>query len=276
MKQRIITAAVGLALLLVVLFFFNTWIFNFAVALIAGVAVFELLQSAGIIKNRLLSAAALVFAVLVPFFRTPGFNLLGRASVLLYILALFVILLYRHETLKFEQVAITFTSSLLVPFSFSCLIYMRDQFERDGLFYVLLVFAGAWFADAGGYFVGRIFGKHKLSPKISPNKTIEGAVGGVLFDVVFYLLMGLCYWLYQKQMGVLVEIHYIQLGILGAVTAVIGMIGDLSASAVKRQYGVKDFGTIFPGHGGVMDRFDSVLFVAPFLYIALQILTLVS
>lgn len=88
--------------------------------------------------------------------------------------------------------------------------------------------------------------------------------------------MGLCYYFYQRQMGTAVEIHYLQLGLLGAVSAVISILGDLSASLVKRQCGVKDFGTIFPGHGGVMDRFDSVLFVAPFLYVALQAVTLVS
>ena len=275
MKQRLITAAVGLALLLVVLFFFNTWIFNIAVAFIIGLAVFELLQSTGILSNRTLSAAVLLFSVLVPFFRTPGFNLLGKLAVPVYLLVLFVILLRCHETMKTEHLCVAFTVSVLVPFSFSCLIYLRNQFERDGLFYVLLVFAGAWFADAGGYFVGRLCGKHKLSPKISPNKTIEGAVGGVLFNIVFYLLLGFGYWFYQKQTGQAVEVRYILLGLFGAAAAAISILGDLSASAVKRQYGLKDFGSIFPGHGGVMDRFDSVLFVAPFLYAALQLLTLI-
>ncbi len=276
MKQRIFTAVVGLTLLLVVLFFFDTWFFNAAIALLSGIAVFEIFQAAGYLKNRPLSVLCFVFVLLVPFFRTPGFNLVSRVVILVYVLGLFAIMLYQHETTRFDTIGTVFTVSVLVPFALSSMIYMRDQFDRDGLFYIMLVFAGAWFADAGGYFIGRFFGRHKLAPKVSPHKTVEGAVGGVLFNIIFFLLMGLGYYFYQRQMGTAVEIHYLQLGLLGAVSAVISILGDLSASLVKRQCGVKDFGTIFPGHGGVMDRFDSVLFVAPFLYVALQAVTLVS
>lgn len=276
MKQRIITAAVGLALLLIVLLFLNTPIFNIAVALLACMAVFEILSSAKYVSHKLLTAACLLFAAGVPFFRMPGFNLFGRISVLVYAVVLFLLLLAEHATLRFEQIGVVFTASVLIPFSFSTMLYMRDQFPRDGLFFVMLVFAGAWFADAGGYFIGRFFGKHKLAPKISPHKTIEGSIGGVLFNVFFFLVMGICYSWYMKAQGTPVQVHYLAMGVLAVLTALIGMIGDLSASVIKRQCGVKDFGTIMPGHGGVMDRFDSVLFVSPFLYVALQFVTLIS
>lgn len=276
MKQRLLTAAIGLTLLLVIMFFFHTWIFNIAIALVAGIAVWELLQAAGYSKNKLLSALSLLFAVLVPFFRTPKFNLVSLIGVLLYLLGLFTIMLYQHETIRFEEIGTVFMISLLVPFSLSTMIYIRDQFARDGLFFVLLAIGGGWLADAGGYFIGRFFGKHKLAPKISPNKTVEGAIGGVVFNVVFFMLLGLIYYLCQMQAGITVEVHYIRIGLLGAVFSVISMLGDLSASLVKRQCGVKDFGAIFPGHGGVMDRFDSVLFVAPCMYVALQLVTLIG
>lgn len=276
MKQRILTAVIGIALLLVVLFFFDTWIFNIAVSLVSAVAVYEILQAAKYDKNKLLVVVCLLFVLLVPFFRTPGFNLMSRIAILVYILLLFGIMLYRHQTVRFEQIGVAFMASVLIPFSLSSMIYMRDQFARDGLFYIMLVFAGAWMTDTGGYFIGRFFGKHKLSPTVSPNKTVEGAVGGIVFCVGFYLLMGLCYDLFMKSQGTAVEIHYLQMGLLAIPIALIGMLGDLAASLVKRQCGVKDFGTIFPGHGGVMDRFDSILFVAPALYVALQFLTLVS
>lgn len=276
MKQRLLTAAIGLTLLLVIMFFFHTWIFNIAIALVAGIAVWELLQAAGYSKNKLLSALSLLFAVLVPFFRTPKFNLVSLIGVLLYLLGLFTIMLYQHETIRFEEIGTVFMISLLVPFSLSTMIYIRDQFARDGLFFVLLAIGGGWLADAGGYFIGRFFGKHKLAPKISPNKTVEGAIGGVVFNVVFFMLLGLIYYLCQMLAGVTVEVHYIRIGLLGAVFSVISMLGDLSASLVKRQCGVKDFGAIFPGHGGVMDRFDSVLFVAPCMYVALQLVTLIG
>ena len=276
MKQRIITAAVGLALLLIVLLFFNTLIFNAAVSLLACMAALEILVSAKYASHKLLTAACLLFVAAVPFFRMPGFNLFGRITVLVYLVILFLFLLAEHETLRFEQIGVIFTTSILIPFSFSTLLYIRDQFSRDGLFFVMLVFAGAWFADAGGYFIGRFFGKHKLAPKISPHKTVEGAVGGILFNVFFFLVMGLCYAWYMRAVGTPVTVHYLTMGLLAVPTALIGMLGDLSASMIKRQCGVKDFGTIMPGHGGVMDRFDSVLFVSPFLYVALQFVTLIS
>ncbi len=277
MKQRILTAVIGISLLLVVLFFYQTWVFSAALALVAAVAVFEVLQAAKLTRYRLLTTACLLFSALVPFFRTPGFNLLGQIAVLLFLLALFAILLYRHETLRYEQIGVAFAASVLIPFSFSTMIYIRDRFAHpDGLFFILLVFAGAWFTDSGGYFIGRFFGKHKLAPKISPHKTVEGAVGGVVFCVGFYLLMGICYYFYRQHFGPAVTIHYLQLGILALVIAPISMLGDLAASMIKRQCGIKDFGSVFPGHGGVMDRFDSILFVSPALYVALQFMTLVS
>jgi len=276
MKQRLLTAAVGLSVLCLIFFFFGTWFFNFAIGLISALAVFEVLKTTECHKHRLLTGVSLVFALLVPFFRTPGFNLFGRIAVAGYLLVLFGVLLLQHETIRFEKAAVTFMASLLIPFSMSTMIYMRDQFPRDGLFFSLLVFAGAWAADTGGYFIGRFFGKHKLAPKISPKKTVEGAIGGVVFNIAFFLLMGLGYFFCQQQMGASVEIHYIQMGIAGVILALIGMLGDLAASLVKRQCGVKDYGSIFPGHGGIMDRFDSVLFVAPCLYVLLQFMTLVS
>ena len=276
MKQRILTAVVGLILLLVVLLFFSTPIFNVAVSLVACIAALEILMSAKYLSHKRLTAACLVFVATVPFFRMPGFNLFGRIMVLVYLIVLFLLLLAEHETLRFEQVGVVFTTSILIPFSFSTLLYIRDQFPRDGLFLVMLVFAGAWFADAGGYFVGRFFGKHKLAPKISPNKTVEGAIGGILFNIIFFLLMGFCYACYMEAAGTPVTVHYLALGLLAVPTAFVGMVGDLSASMIKRQCGVKDFGTIMPGHGGVMDRFDSVLFVSPFLYVTLQFVTLIS
>lgn len=276
MKQRLLTSAVGLVLLFVVLFCFHTWIFHIAISLVAGLAVLEVLQTIGYTKHKMLVTISLVFTFAVSFFRVPSFYVVSRLVILGYLIALFGLLLRRHETIRFEEIGVTFAVSLLIPFALSSLIYIRDEFPQDGLFFVMLVFAGAWFADAGGYFIGRFFGKHKLSPTISPKKTVEGAIGGIAFNLVFFLLMGICYYFYQKAMGVTVVVYYWQLALLGVILAVVGMLGDLSASLIKRQCGVKDFGTIFPGHGGVMDRFDSVLFVAPCLYVLLQIMPLVG
>ncbi len=276
MKQRLLTAAIGLVVLLAVLFLFNTWVLHIAVALFSAIAVYEVMKSAGYQQNKLLVVFCLIFTIFVPFFRTPGFNLVSRIAILAFLIGLFVILLYQHKKVRFEAIGVAFAASILIPFSLSTMIYMRDQFPKDGLFFAMLVFAGAWFADAGGYFIGRFFGKHKLAPNVSPKKTVEGAVGGVAFNLIFFLLLGFGYALYRNHIGDPVQIHYVRIGLLGMLLALVGMLGDLSASVIKRQCGVKDFGNLFPGHGGVMDRFDSVLFVAPCLYVLLQIMTPIS
>jgi phosphatidate cytidylyltransferase len=132
----------------------------------------------------------------------------------------------------------------------------------DGKYLYLLVFIGAWVCDTFAYFTGRFFGKHKLIPEISPKKTIEGAIGGIVFTAVAF---GIYFLILDKCFNY--KLNPIALIILGIVVAVISQIGDLIASAIKRQYEIKDYGFIFPGHGGVLDRFDSVMLVAPTVYV---------
>ena len=124
-------------------------------------------------------------------------------------------------------------------------------------------------ADTGGYFVGRFLGKHKLAPTISPKKTVEGFIGGIVVDIVSLIAAGLIYETWFA--GGDIKVNYVLLGIMGAVTAVMGTLGDLSASFIKRSCDVKDFGNIMPGHGGVLDRFDSVMLVAPTVYIFVEV-----
>jgi phosphatidate cytidylyltransferase len=138
----------------------------------------------------------------------------------------------------------------------------------NGLYNVILCLIGAWLGDSGAYFVGRKFGKHQLSPKISPKKTVEGAVGGVVTVAVIFILFTYAYQLFcihVRPGAVVLHPNYLLITILGIICGILGIIGDLSASIIKRSAGIKDFGNIMPGHGGLMDRFDSVLFVAPFM-----------
>jgi phosphatidate cytidylyltransferase len=160
-----------------------------------------------------------------------------------------------------------FALFLYVVGCFSTVVNIR--YAENGEYYYLLIFIGAWVSDTFAYFTGRFLGKHKLIPAISPKKTIEGAIGGVVFDMGAFALYGLILRSFFNF-----EISYIYLIIMGAVVAVVSQIGDLLASAIKRQYEVKDYGFIFPGHGGVLDRFDSVMLVSPFLYILISILNI--
>jgi len=144
----------------------------------------------------------------------------------------------------------------------------------------LLALFCAWFSDTGAYFTGRAFGKHKLCPEISPKKTVEGAIGGLLGGVigmtVFKLVadsMAHTLTVYPPiEMAAGPQISWGAVFALGIIGSTISQIGDLSFSVIKREFGVKDYGNLLPGHGGILDRFDSVTFVAPFVWLALQLL----
>ena len=130
-----------------------------------------------------------------------------------------------------------------------------------GVYLYGLIFIGAWMTDTGAYFVGVLFGKHKLIPKVSPKKTIEGAFGGILGCIVGFVLYG---FIIQSICDV--KVNYVAMIVVATVISVVSQFGDLVASYIKREREIKDFGFIFPGHGGVLDRFDSIIAVAPTIY----------
>jgi phosphatidate cytidylyltransferase len=167
-------------------------------------------------------------------------------------------------------------SSLLITFAMSSLIELKDSNKEHGLFLLLLSLCGAWLADTGAYFVGTLMGKHKLCPNISPKKTVEGLIGGTITNGILFIGIGLLYSFIKSKNGVDIEINYIFIAILGMLCSLLGLLGDLSASLVKRQCNIKDYGNIMPGHGGALDRFDSVLFVVPFMSLATQYITLIQ
>lgn len=270
MKQRLITAAVGIALLLGLLFFFETPIYNLAMSILSAVAVYELLLATKYIQNKVLTVASILFAAAVPFLRMSIIRGYSILFLLLFLLILFGVLLFGHEKVRLEQIGLIFFVSIVFPFALTSFVYIRDQFGLyQGLYYTLLIYACAWGADAGAYFIGRFFGKKKLAPKISPNKTVEGFWGGFLGSALLIGLVTLAFHLCLPEMQLTLS------GILALIGAWIGgtllsVFGDLSASIMKRQCSIKDFGNIIPGHGGVVDRFDSIFFVAPFFYALLQ------
>ena len=144
-----------------------------------------------------------------------------------------------------------------------------DMYGYDAIYFILLILCFAWGGDTCAYFAGRAFGKHKLAPVVSPNKTVEGAIGGVIGSVVIGLLATIIYSALSGRFASLTVAvtarHYIIIAAMGAVASVLGILGDLFASAVNRQVGI-----IFPGHGGILDRFDSVMFIAPLVSIVVR------
>lgn len=272
MKTRIITAAIGIPALLLVIFLPWSIVFSCAVACISAVSVYEVLKIANVWQHRHLAISAVVFSAVAPFF-----NRIPSALVMLlcmaYVVVLMLTYLKEHQTITFEKVGLAFFASMYIAISLSCASYLRSMNDH-GLFYLMLAFGIAWFADSGAYFVGVFFGKHKLCPAISPKKTVEGFVGGLASSIVLSLLLT---WIYDAAFLKHVDnVSYGTVLLLAFVGALLSVIGDLFASLIKRQYDVKDFGNFFPGHGGMMDRFDSLLPVFLMVYFTVSYLPIIS
>lgn len=256
MKTRIISGVIGTFLLLFVVLG-GVLTLRIGISIVAMLMVYELFRAVNL-KGWLIIPAALFSAViasdLIPaVFFTPMFCA--------YVMLNFMILLLNHEKIHIEKMAFGVFFSLFVGLFMSCITKIR--MSEHGDYWIWLVFLGAWACDIFAYFVGIFFGKKKLCPSVSPKKTIAGAVGGTLGSALCFLIFGL---FAKENLG---DTHPIFLFLIGGLVAVCGQLGDLSASIIKRQHGIKDFGKIMPGHGGVMDRFDSILFVAPALYLCL-------
>ena len=282
MRVRLISSAIGIAVALVVLFLHETFLFPLALAAINCLLLYELIRAVGAQGFWLSKISVLVFGIASPFQSFYPEQLYSALSgmPMLYVLVnhmfwvclllVFVDLLMHSQTFTVEQVSFEIMCMFLVPHSIGELITLHGSsgaYYPQGLVYVVLGLCGAWIADSGAYFTGITLGKHKLCPHISPKKTVEGLIGGVVCNAVVTVLICLGYVLIQSAWFHR-EIPFdlwcaLRADLLGVICALAGVVGDLCASVLKRQKGVKDFGTIMPGHGGLMDRFDSVLFVLP-------------
>lgn len=270
MLQRTITSAVILALMLVLVIFSGYIVYPIALAILSMVAVMEILRVMGSHKRWLVSIPACILSGSFPilaYFVTPdiaiGFMLTVFCTLFVYLLWLMAISIFSKGKISFNAISEIFVSVIYVTVSFTSLSLLRYLNKETGAFNIVLVFMVAWACDVFAYLVGSLIGKHKLIPEISPKKTVEGAIGGVVFTVLFCLTYGFALDKIVDNMSV----NYVFLAICGVILPIVSQLGDLTASLIKREYGVKDYGKIFPGHGGVMDRFDSVVAVSTILLI---------
>lgn len=277
MKTRILSSLVGLAILAVVLVFLDTLLLNVIIGLVGVIAVVELLSATGTVKFRDLAALCVLLAVMIPFARSSWIRPVFPEIIFVLVILFFVLLLKNHMVMTVEQLAMAFLFSTFVPMFFACAVYIRDYFGvvRGG-FYLLLALGAGWLCDTCAYFTGIRFGKHKLAPLVSPKKTVEGAVGGIVLGTGFMLLLAWGFAAVMGAMGTAVTINYVFLALVTPLLNILGMLGDLSASVIKRRFGVKDYGNIMPGHGGIMDRFDSVLFTLPTVFILMRHISIIS
>lgn len=281
MKQRVITAIVLLCVLAVVVWQIYTPAFILVIAFLSAVAANEIMKCAKL-KNKFILCVGTAVAGLIPFESSASIfepwvsaDIWGRVinaipdmvDITVIVLVFFLAMLKDYANTKFEDVAIATVASVVVPYGFSMFGILRDMFGFETQLGIYLIFYGlicALGTDVGAQLGGMAFGKHKMSPNISPKKTVEGAVCGVIFS---FILNGSAMVIYNKVAAQPVPTEYIAVLLgLAPIVSFMGMMGDLSASVLKRNFGIKDFGKIFPGHGGVMDRFDSTLFTIPLTY----------
>ena len=257
MKQRIIVAAIALPLLLVVLLVLPKVATAILLALICAVAAWELMCVTKFVRHLRLFLYSAVMAAAVSVWSWLGCPRgLGLVLLLVYFTLLAAELLRAHTALPFQVLCVSAFAALVVPLFLTALV--RLQMMDNGRFLVLVPCVIAFTADSGAYFIGRAFGNHKLAPVISPKKTVEGAIGGAACAVLGMIIYGL---VLRFAFGFTVNFLYAAIyGLLGAAGSI---LGDLFFSCIKRQVKIKDYGNILPGHGGVLDRFDSMSVVAP-------------
>ena len=264
MKSRLLVSAVGVPVLLYVVLWAPPVIMDMGLLLLSGCGAYELMRCVGRDGYKALAYFTGLAAMLMMylFAEHPEHT---AAALFFFVALLFIFAVFSGGRIPAHLPMAGLLAVMLIPYAFSSFMRLfQADFHR---IYLLLPFVFSFMSDTGGYFVGRAFGKHKLAPAISPKKTVEGAVGGLLGNAV-----GAVAFAFASDTWCGEHIDYLGIVVLGLACSVLAQLGDLSFSLIKREYGVKDYGKIFLEHGGVLDRFDSVIFVAPMLALLLPLM----
>jgi phosphatidate cytidylyltransferase len=243
---------------------------NIAIALVSVLAVYEIISALGLAKKIILLIPSLIFAAALPFIE---YSLWRDCAYFIYTAVIFAALICYHKFITFREVGVIYSMSLMIPTSLQTIVGIRSFGASHGMFYVIVAIFSAWIADVGGYIFGSWFGKHKLCPSISPKKTVEGLIGSFVLNIAAMLLFGYVFQAIYYSCGT--RVSYLPLLLIGSAGTVVSVLGDLSFSLIKRSCHIKDFSELIPGHGGILDRFDSVIFEAPFVYLLVQIFPIV-
>ena len=245
------------------------------VMIVSAIAAFELTKNVAGIKSKAVNAGAAVFSAIVVYLLL-GFRrtavMLGQKSlyykrdillagvVCIYALCMVVFTLIKHKEMDLAKIL---TVICAVPFLSFVFVFMGGIINvKNGVYYILLLFVFSSGCDMGAYFTGVTIGKHKLCPELSPKKTVEGAIGGIVTTIVLTLVV---VFIFKNHIDISTA-KIVATVLLSVPLCIIGMMGDLFASAIKRSVGIKDYGNLIPGHGGILDRFDSILMISPVLY----------
>lgn len=271
MKQRILVAVVGIPLLLAVLCWAPDWATALLLAALSVIAAHELLTAVcGAEKAKRWTALPAVTGALViaaVYFSGEHYADSPAGMVLRWLIAAAVLALLlasvltygRPGALVLQDVCVMAVAGLVIPWAFSCMLQLRMLPHGAGM--VLMPLVAAFCSDSAALFTGMACGRHKMAPLVSPHKTVEGALGGIAGGVVGMVIFRIVFYFCT-----LVPLHIGWCVVIGLAGELMGELGDLSFSVIKRQVGIKDYGRLLPGHGGVLDRFDSVLFAAPMIW----------
>lgn len=268
MKKRVISAVIFTVLWITILIANNNWFDTAMVAVLSLIAIYEYFKAFKVIGYNPISW--LGYLGCLSIFLMGGIVpeeykiLIIKIALPLGLISAFVYIVMGSVKRTIIDVAITVFSLLYIPFMFSFIKLILNM--QNGRFFILYVLCGAFVSDTFAFLVGSKIGKTKLAPDISPNKTVEGSIGGILGVIIAFVIITI---IGNSYLHVNMNVYYWIL--VGMAASVAGQFGDLTASAIKRFCGIKDFGNIMPGHGGVLDRFDSLMFVAPIVYIFISL-----
>ena len=258
MKQRLIVAGIGIPVLLLILLACPAWATAAMCALLSAVGCYELMHAVGGEEwKRLapLTVASGALAFCAGHGIIDGMALMAWVFLtVVYVFATAIVTHGKPGAVSFKTDMAGLFGALALPLGFASLAMLRDLSAAV----VLAPFVGAFMSDTGAFFAGRAFGKRKLAPAVSPNKTVAGCIGGFAGSIV-----GMAVFHIIVKAVVHLDIGWANILIMGVLGSLFGQLGDLSFSVIKREFGIKDYGRLFLEHGGVLDRFDSVLFVAP-------------
>ncbi len=265
MIKRVVSSVVGLPILIFVVYVGGI-VLQCAIFALAFVGMYELYNAISQ-KNLYIHYVGYFFtalyALILPYF--SGF--IATVLFAAFIVTLLICMVILYEKLRLRDVLVTLFGFFYVAFLISFIYLVRSH--SYGNFFVWLIFISAWGSDTFAYLIGRKYGKHKLYESLSPKKTVEGAAGGVAGATLIGFIYAVAIKLFNPDVDIDIILYF---AIVCFVCSIFSQFGDLAASAIKRYTNIKDFGNLIPGHGGILDRFDSLLFTAPGVYFVMYII----
>lgn len=267
MKIRVLSAVVGIIGCCAVIFLAPTWAATTLFCVATGLMSYEFTQRTGLVKSKSKVALSVIFSIALPWL----FHFNANVTVFVFGIFLFTALLIAvslfEKRSELNDLFVCLFGGFFLPCVLSMLVTVLDR--SNGKLLLIIPFIATWISDSFAHIIGSLFGKHKLIPHISPNKTVEGAFGGLIGGMAGMLIYAAVLSLLDYKTNIPL---FILIGFFGAV---FGLFGDLSLSYIKRKCSIKDYGNLIPGHGGVLDRFDSTLFAIPVCVLIINHTTLI-